>query len=155
LLIRERFLVPNRHSLDIFFMGVRTVGCYHGPAVPSNYSSLGSGLLKLFLWASSASELFEFGLRSLETLSSGQQCLRITRVRTPVPRISLFGPAAPPDYSSASVSPSNYLLRASSASALLGFGFWTPRVASFGHQRADRCPSNLYFGLSMLSTQNT
>jgi hypothetical protein len=105
-----------------------------GPAVPLNYLSLGSGPSKLSLRASSASELFEFGLRSLESLSSGQQCLRIIRVRAPVPRISLFGPAVPPDYSSTGVSPSNYLLRASSASALLGFRFWIPRIASFGHQ---------------------
>jgi hypothetical protein len=40
---------------------------FFGPAVPPNYSSSGSGPLKLFLRASSASELFEFGLRSLES----------------------------------------------------------------------------------------
>jgi hypothetical protein len=89
----------------------------------------------LLLWASSASMLFECGLRSLKTLSSGQQCLQIIRVRALVPRIIFFGPAAPPDYSSTGVSPSNYFLWASSASALLEFGFWTPRIASFGHQR--------------------
>jgi hypothetical protein len=116
-------------------MDVRTVDCYHGPAVPPNYSSLGSGPSKLSLRASSASELFECRLRFLETLSSGQQCLRIIRVWASVPRISPFGPAAPLDCSSAGVSPSNYLLRASSASALLGFGFWTPRITFFGHQR--------------------
>jgi hypothetical protein len=75
LLVREKFLVLNRYCFDIFFMGVRTMDCYHGLVVPPNYSSLGSGPLNPSLLASSASELFEFGLRSLESLSSGQQCL--------------------------------------------------------------------------------
>jgi hypothetical protein len=115
--IRVRALVP-RNSL-------------FRPAVPSSYSSSGFGPLKLSLQASSA---FEFGLWSLETLSSGQQCLRIIRVWALVPRISFFGPAAPLHYSSVGVSPSNYLLWASSALALLVFGFWTPQIASFGHR---------------------
>jgi hypothetical protein len=181
LLIRERFLVLNRYCLDIFFMGVRTVDCYQGPAVPPNYSSSGSGPSKLFLRASSASKLFEFGLRSLKTLSSGQQCLRITRVRAPVPQNSFFGPVVPPNYSSSGSGPLNLSLRASSASGLFECGHQSLKLSSSGQQRlsftrvwvldpsnrifrpsaflfysgADRCPSNLYFGLSMLSTQNT
>jgi hypothetical protein len=75
LLIRERFLVLNRYCFDIFFMGVRTVDCYYGPAVPPCYSSAGSGPSNFSLRASSASELFEYGLWSLESSSSGQQCL--------------------------------------------------------------------------------
>jgi hypothetical protein len=126
LIIQERFLVLNRYRFDIFFMGVRTVDCYFGPAEPPYYSSVGSGPSNLSLWASSASVLFECGLRSLESLSSGQQRLRIIRVWAPVPRISLFGPAAPPYYSSTGSGPSNLSLRASSASTLLGFGFSTP-----------------------------
>jgi hypothetical protein len=91
-----------------------------GPAVPSNYSSSGFGPSKLSLRASSAFELFEFELRSLEILSSGQQCLRIIQVRASVPRTSFFGPAVPSNYSSSGSSPSNF-----------------------------------YFGLSTLFTQNT
>jgi hypothetical protein len=106
-----------------------------GPAAPPDYSSAGSSPSNLSLRASSASELFECRLRSLESLSSGQQCLWIIRVWALVPRIVFFGPAAPSDYLSAGVSSSNYFLWASSASALLEFGFWTPRITSFGHQR--------------------
>jgi hypothetical protein len=120
-IIRVRALVPR----IIFF----------GPAAPPNYSSVGSGPLNLSLRASSASILFECRLRSLESLSSGQQCLYIIRVRAPIPRIIFFGPAAPPNYSSAGSGPSNRLLRASSASTLFECGFSIPRIASFGHQR--------------------
>jgi hypothetical protein len=134
LLIRERFLVLNRYCLDIFFMGVRTVDCYQGPAVPPNYSSSGSGPSKLSLRASSASKLFELGLRSLETLSSGQQCLRIIRVRAPVPQISLFGPAVPLYYSSVGSGPSNHLLWASSASELFECGLRSLESLSSGQQ---------------------
>jgi hypothetical protein len=66
-----------------------------------NYSSAGFGPLNYSLWASSASALFERGLRSLELFSSGQQHLRIIRVRASVPRIVFFGLAAPLRYSSA------------------------------------------------------
>jgi hypothetical protein len=135
LLIRERFLVLNRYCFDIFFMGVRTVDCYYGLAAPPYYSSAGSGPSDLSLRASSVSVLFECGLWSLESLSSSQQRLHIIRVRALVPRISFFGPAAPPYYSSAGSSPSNLSFWANSASTLLELGFSTPRIASFSHQR--------------------
>jgi hypothetical protein len=48
---------------------------FFGPAAPPNYLSVGSGPSNPSLRASSASILFECGLRSLESLSSGQQCL--------------------------------------------------------------------------------
>jgi hypothetical protein len=135
LLIRERFLVLNRYCFVIFFMGVCTVDCYYGPAAPPYYSSIGSGPSNLSLRASSGSVLFECGLWSLESLSSGQQRLRIIRVWALVPRIFLFGLAAPPYYSSVGSGHSNLSLRANSASTLLELGFLTPRIASFGHQR--------------------
>jgi hypothetical protein len=120
-LIREGFLVLNRYYFDIFFMGVRTVDCYYGPAVPPYYSSAGSdpSNLSLFgpaappyyssagsdpsnlsLQASNTFELFECGLWSLESSSLGQQRLRIIRVRASVPQVIFFGPAAPQHYSS-------------------------------------------------------
>jgi hypothetical protein len=132
LLVREKFLVLDRYCFDIFFMGVRTMDCYHGSAVPLNYSSSGSGLSNFSLQASSASELFEFGLWSLEFLSSDQQCLRIIRARAPVPRISLFGPVVPPNYSSSGSGPSNFSLRASSASELFEFGLRSLESLSSG-----------------------
>jgi hypothetical protein len=70
----------------------------------------------LLSWASSASELFEFGLRSLETLSSGQQHLQIIWVRALVPRNFFFGPGVPLNYLSLGFGPSKHFLRASSAS---------------------------------------
>jgi hypothetical protein len=91
---------------------------------------------------------------SLESSSSGQQRLCVIRVRASVPRIILCGPAAPLCYSSAGFGPSNYPLRASSASTLFDCGLrslelfssgqqrlyvirvWVliPRITSFGHQ---------------------
>jgi hypothetical protein len=71
--------------------------------------------LESLLRASSAFTLFECGLRSLESSSSGQQRLHIIRVRASVPRIVFIGPAAP--------------LRYSSAGALV------PRIALSGFQR--------------------
>jgi hypothetical protein len=94
---------------------------------PSNYP----------LRASSASALFECGLWSLELSSSGQQRLYVIRLWALVPRIILFGPAAPLRYSSVGFNPSNRIFR--------------PSVLSF-YSDTDRCPSNLYFGLSMLSS---
>jgi hypothetical protein len=124
LLVREKFLVLNRSCFDIFFMGVRTVDCYHGPTVPPNYSSLGSGPSNLSLRASSASNYL---LRAL------------------VPRISRFGLATPSYYSTAVSGPSNYLLWASSASTLFEGGCSIPRITSFGHQ------CFVLFGCSLLS----
>jgi hypothetical protein len=103
-IIRVRALVPR-----IIFFGLAT---------PSHYSSAGFGPSNRLLRASSASALFKCGLWSLELFFSGQQRLRIIRVRASVPRIILFGPAAPPRYSSAGFGPSNYFLRANNASTL-------------------------------------
>jgi hypothetical protein len=50
---------------------------YLRPAVPPNYSSVGFDPSNLFLQASSAFKLFECGLRSLKSLSSGHQRLQI------------------------------------------------------------------------------
>jgi hypothetical protein len=85
--------------------------------------------------ANSVSELFERGLRSLELSSLGQQRLRIIRVWASVPRIAFIGPTAPPNYSSAGFSPSNRLLRASSASKLFECGLWSLEPSSLGQQR--------------------
>jgi hypothetical protein len=137
LLIRERFLVLNRYCFDIFFMGVRTVACYYGPAVPPYYSSAGSGPSNLSLRASSASILFECGLWSLKSSSLGQQCLHIIRVQALIPRIIFFGPATPPDYLSAGSGPLNHLLRASSASALFECGLRSLKLFSSGQQRLN------------------
>jgi hypothetical protein len=115
-------------------MGVRTVDCYYGPAAPLNYSSAGSGPSSHLLRASRASILFEYGLRSLESSSSGQQCLHIIRVRTLVPRIIFFGPAAPPNYSSVDSGPFNPLLWASSASELFECGLRSLESLSSGQQ---------------------
>jgi hypothetical protein len=78
-----------------------------GPAVPSNYSSLGFGPWNHLLRASSAFKLFETGLRSLELSSSGQQCPQIIRARASVPRVISFEPAALLLYSSLGPGPSN------------------------------------------------
>jgi hypothetical protein len=109
--------------------------CYYGPAVPLDYSSAGFGPSNCLLRASSASELFECGLRSLKILSSGQQHLRIIQVRASVPRNSLFRPAALPDYLSAGSGPSNCLLRASSTSELFECGLRSLEILSSGQQR--------------------
>jgi hypothetical protein len=91
-----------------------------GPAAPSMYSSQGFGPSSYSFRASSAFDVFESGLRSLELFFSGQQRLRCIRVRASVPRINFFrassafdifesglrsleltlvGPAAPSSYS--------------------------------------------------------
>jgi hypothetical protein len=115
-------------------MGIRTTDCYHGPAVPPYYSSAGSDPSNLSLRASSASILFKCGLRSLESLSLGQQCLYIIRVWAPVPRIILFGPAVPLYYLSAGSGPSNHSLWASSASILFECGLRSLESFSSGQQ---------------------
>jgi hypothetical protein len=93
-----------------------------------------------------------------------------------VPRIIFIGPTASPNYSSMSFGPSNRLLQASSALLLFECGCYCPSnyslrassastlfecgfrsleshlsaVLSF-YSDTDRCPSNIYFVLSMLS----
>jgi hypothetical protein len=80
------------------------------------------------------------------------------RVRVSVPRIVFFGPASPPYSLSARFGPSNHFLRASSAFILFECGRFVPRIASSGLHRLHifeyglLSPSNLYFGLSMLSS---
>jgi hypothetical protein len=108
---------------------------FFGPAAPSYYSSAGFGPLNCLLRASSAFVLFECGLRSLELPSSGQQRLRIIRVRASVPRIAFFGPAAPSYYLSAGFGPSNCLLWASSAFVLFECGLRSLELFLSGRQR--------------------
>jgi hypothetical protein len=116
LLIRERFLILDR--LEILSPGQQCLQIirawasvsriiFFGPAVPYNYSSLGFGPSNYLLQASSAFKLFGFGLWSLELSSSGQQRLCIIRVWVPVPRIILFGPAAPRLHSNLGSDPFN------------------------------------------------
>jgi hypothetical protein len=68
-----------------------------------------------FFRASSAFDIFEARLRSLELSLSGQQRLRHIRGKTSVPRTVAFGPAAPSTYSKREFGPSNCRFRASSA----------------------------------------
>jgi hypothetical protein len=144
-IIRVRASVPRIASLGLQRLHIIRVRAsvprivFIGPAAPPNYSSTGFGPSNHFLRASSAFILLKCGLRSLESSTSGQQRLYVIRLRASVPRIILFRPAAPLRYSSVGFDPSNRI-------------FW-PSVLSF-YSDTDRCPSNLYFGLSMLSTQN-
>jgi hypothetical protein len=85
-----------------------------GPAAPSTYSSQGCGPSNYLFRASSAFDIFESGIWSLELSLSGQQRLRHIRVRALVPRIISFGPAAPSTYSRQDFGPSGYFSRASS-----------------------------------------
>jgi hypothetical protein len=94
--------------------------CLFGPAAPPNYLSLGSGPSNLPLRASSASKLFELGLWSLESSSSGQQRLWIIRVWASFPQIIFFGPAAPQLYSGLGFGPLELHLLATSAFILFG-----------------------------------
>jgi hypothetical protein len=73
--------------------------------------------------------------RHLEILSSGLQCLLSIRARASDPRIIFFGPAVPLHHSSVGASPSNYLLRASSASASFECGRQSLELSSSGRQR--------------------
>jgi hypothetical protein len=93
--------------------------------VLSSYSSSAFGPSKLSLQVISAFELS----------SSDQQRLCIIRVRAPVPRIIFFGPAAPLHYSIAGASPTNYFLRASSASVLIECGCQSLELSFSGQQR--------------------
>jgi hypothetical protein len=116
LLIRERFLILDQYRLETLSLGqqrlqvirVRALvprNSFFGPAAPSSYLSSGSGPSKLFLRVSSAFKLFEFGLWSLETLSSGQQCLQNIRAWASVPRIIFFRPVASQLYSNLGFGP--------------------------------------------------
>jgi hypothetical protein len=70
-----------------------------GPAAPSMYSGKDFGPSSYPFRASSAFDVFEAGLRSLELSLSGQQRLRCIRGRTSVPRVISFGPAVPSRHS--------------------------------------------------------
>jgi hypothetical protein len=114
-------------SLESIIQASSTLALFEcGRSCPSN----------CLLRASSTSALFECGPRSLELSSLGQQRLYIIRLRALVPRIILFGRAAPLRYSSVGFNPSNRIFQ--------------PSVLSF-YSNTDHCPSNLYFVLSMLS----
>jgi hypothetical protein len=78
---------------DSAFFALRVIS--FGPAAPSMYSRQDFGPSSSFFRASSAFDVFEAGLRSLEFFLSGQQRLRCIRGRASVPRAISFGPAAP------------------------------------------------------------
>jgi hypothetical protein len=103
-----------------------------GLAAPSRYSRQDFGPSKLSFSASSAFEIFEAGLWSLEVIFFGQQRLRDIRSRTSVPRSYLFRPAAPSRYSRQDFGPSKLSLSASSAFEIFEAGFLVPRVISSG-----------------------
>jgi hypothetical protein len=106
-IIRVRALL----SLESLFRAFSALVLFEcGRSCPSNR----------FLWASSASIFFECTLWSHESFSLGQQCLYIIRVRASVPRIALFGPVVPLQYSSVGSGPSNYFLRIFDASTISG-----------------------------------
>jgi hypothetical protein len=116
------------------------------------HSMLGFGPSNHLFRVSSAFKLFEAGLRSLESSSSGQQRLRIIRVRASIPRIIFIGLVAPPNYSSAGFGPSNHLHRASSASELFECGLRSLESSSSGQQRLRiilvraSVPRTVFFG---------
>jgi hypothetical protein len=102
--------------------------------VPLYYSSMGFGPLNRSFRASSASTIFEYGLRSLESFSLDFRCHCNIWVRALVPRIIFFVLAAPPYYSSAGFSPSNRFLWASGASILFECGLRSLESFSLGQQ---------------------
>jgi hypothetical protein len=124
--------------------------------VPLSYSNLGFSPSNYFLWASSASELLEHGLRSLRTLSSsrqcfrkirvrallprnfsGQQCLRNIQVQASVPRISFFEPAVPLHYLGMDVRTLETHLYAADALILFEYGLMPFRTSFSGYQRSS------------------
>jgi hypothetical protein len=109
-----------------------------GPAVSSTYSSQGSGPSNYLFRASSAFDIFESGLQSLELSLSGQQRLRHIRARAPIPRIISFGPAAPSTYSSQGSGPSNFLFRASGAFDIFEPGLRSLELSLSGQRRLQR-----------------
>jgi hypothetical protein len=106
-----------------------------GPAAPSTYSSQGFGPSSYLFRASSAFDIFESGLWSLELSLSGQQRLRHIRIRASVLRVFSFGPAAPLTYSSQGFGPSSYLFRASSAFDIFESGLRSLELSLSGQQR--------------------
>jgi hypothetical protein len=95
---------------------------------------VGFGPSNCLLRASGAFKLFETGLWSFESSSSGQQSLRTIQARASVPRIVFFGPAVPSDYSSQGFGPSNRLLQATSAFELFEPGLRSLKSFSLGQQ---------------------
>jgi hypothetical protein len=154
LLIRERFLILD--CLKILSSGQQCLAIIRAWAsVPRIIS----------LRASSALQLFELGLRSLELFSLSQQGLCIIRAWASVPRIVFFRPAVPSNYSGSGFGPSSYLLRASSASVLFGCGCQSLELSFSGQQRLSFTriwvltssfrafrPSALLFGLRSLKS---
>jgi hypothetical protein len=136
-LLKFGFFLLDRQTLVSYW--VKTCYCAHHTFLlgfPTGRSSrphhsasalfeCGLRSLELFSLGSSTSTLFDYGLWSLELFSSGQQRLCVIRLQALVPRIILFGLAAPLRYSTAGFSPSNYSLRASSASTLFECGCWS------------------------------
>jgi hypothetical protein len=88
-------------------------------------------------------------------LSSGLQCLLSIRAWVSDPQIIFFGPAAPLHHSSVGASPSNYPLRASSASASFECGRQSLELSSLGRQRLyftrvrALVPQIIFFGLAV------
>jgi hypothetical protein len=76
------------------------------------------------------------GFRSLESSSSGQQCLQVIRDQASVLRIIFFGPVVPSNCSSQGFGPSNHFLRASGAFELFAPGLRSLESSSSGQQ----CP---------------
>jgi hypothetical protein len=107
---------------------------------------------------SSPQPMFSSWMFALWIVILGRQCLRIIRVWAPVPRISLFGPAVPPNYSSSGSGLSNLSFRASSAFELFEFGPWSLESSIFGlatpsyYSIADFGPSNYLLRASSAST---
>jgi hypothetical protein len=108
---------------------------FFGPAVPLHYSSAGFGPSNHFIRASNAFILFECGRYCPSNCFFGLATpWYYSSTGVIVPQIAFFGPAAPPYSLSAGFGPSNYFLRASSASTLFECGFPIPRITSSGHQ---------------------
>jgi hypothetical protein len=106
-----------------------------GPAAPSIYWRQGFGPSNCFFRASSAFNIFEAGLWSLELLLLGQQRLQYIRGRALVPRIASFGPAAPSRYSKQDFGPLNCFFRASSSFNIFEAGLWSLELLISGQQR--------------------
>jgi hypothetical protein len=126
-----------------------------GPAVPLCYSSAGSDTSNRFFRASSASKLFKCGLRSLESLLSGQQFLHFIRVWAPVPRIALFGSSTPPCYSSMDPGLSTFFIWATAPLHIIRVQASVLLIASFGpstplhYSSAGSVPRIMSFGPSV------
>jgi hypothetical protein len=106
-----------------------------GPAAPSMYSRQDFGPSSYFFRASSAFDVFEAGLRSLELFLSGQQRFRCIRGRTSVPRVISFGLAVPLRHSKQDLGPSSYLFRAISAFETFEAGLRFLELPLSGQQR--------------------